>query len=199
MQLRKQISFFHENNYTLIMCGDPSKELYTKINIKGPREVIVFGNHRDEIQKCLTHKRVQLFSSLKESLIYLKDTENILFSPGYPSGKDYKNFEERGAHFNHLQLKRFWMTDKNSLLILIPFICLMSLGLVMVASSSIYVADDLTGNPFHFASRQMLFVSIGLLSMSLFLIIPSDLLYKFDWIFMLNKYFAINCTIHSRC
>ena len=38
------------------------------------------------------------------------------------------------------------MTDKNSLLIIIPFICLMSLGLVMVASSSIYVADDLTGN-----------------------------------------------------
>ena len=77
------------------------------------------------------------------------------------------------------------MTDKNSLLIIIPFICLMSLGLVMVASSSIYVADDLTGNPFHFASRQMLFVSMGLLSMSLFLLIPSDLLYKFDWIFML--------------
>ena len=75
------------------------------------------------------------------------------------------------------------MTDKNSLLIIIPFICLMSLGLVMVASSSIYVADDLTGNPFHFASRQMLFVSMGLLSMSLFLLIPSDLLYKFDWIF----------------
>ena len=31
----------------------------------------------------------------------------------------------------------------------------------------------------------MLFVSMGLLSMSLFLLIPSDLLYKFDWIFML--------------
>ena len=77
------------------------------------------------------------------------------------------------------------MTDKNSLLIIIPFICLMSLGLVMVASSSIYIADDLTGNPFHFASRQMFFVSMGLLSMSLFLLIPSDLLYKFDWIFML--------------
>jgi cell division protein FtsW len=61
----------------------------------------------------------------------------------------------------------------------------MSLGLVMVASSSIYVADNLTGNPFHFASRQMFFVSMGLLSMSLFLLIPSDLLYKFDWIFML--------------
>ncbi|MDA9805592.1 putative lipid II flippase FtsW [Gammaproteobacteria bacterium] len=77
------------------------------------------------------------------------------------------------------------MTDKNSLLILIPFISLMSLGLVMVTSSSIYVADDLTGNPFYFASRQMLFISIGLISMSMFLLIPSDILYKLDWIFML--------------
>ena len=77
------------------------------------------------------------------------------------------------------------MTDKNSLLILIPFISLMSLGLVMVTSSSIYVADDLTGNPFYFASRQMLFISIGLISMSIFLLIPSDILYKLDWIFML--------------
>ena len=84
------------------MCGDPSKELYTKINIKGPREVIVFGDHRNEIQKCLTHKKVKLFCGLKESLIYLKGKENILFSPGYPSGKDYRNFEERGSHFNLL-------------------------------------------------------------------------------------------------
>ena len=77
------------------------------------------------------------------------------------------------------------MTDKNSLLILIPFICLISLGIVMVTSSSIYVADDLTGNPFYFASRQMLFISIGLISMSIFLLIPSDILYKLDWVFML--------------
>ncbi len=77
------------------------------------------------------------------------------------------------------------MTDKNSLLILIPFISLISLGIVMVTSSSIYVADDLTGNPFYFASRQMLFISIGLISMSIFLLIPSDILYKLDWIFML--------------
>ena len=77
------------------------------------------------------------------------------------------------------------MTDKNSLLILIPFISLISLGIVMVTSSSIYVADDLTGNPFYFASRQMLFISIGLISMSIFLLIPSDILYKLDWVFML--------------
>ena len=29
---------------------------------------------------------------------------NILFSPGHPSGKDYKNFEERGNHFTQLSM-----------------------------------------------------------------------------------------------
>ena len=42
------------------------------------------------------------FVCLEEALTYLKNKKNILFSPGYPSGKDYKNFEERGHHFNSL-------------------------------------------------------------------------------------------------
>ena len=73
----------------------------------------------------------------------------------------------------------------NNLLILIPFICLMSLGLIMVSSASIYIADDMTGNPFYFASRQMLFISLGVIAMICFLSIPSDFLFKSDWIFML--------------
>ena len=35
--------------------------------------------------------------------VIFKETSNsqtqILFSPGHPSGQDYKNFEERGDHF----------------------------------------------------------------------------------------------------
>jgi len=61
----------------------------------------------------------------------------------------------------------------------------MSLGFVMVASSSIYVADEMTGDPFYFASRQLIFISVGLLAMSIFLLLPSDFLFKADWVFML--------------
>lgn len=61
----------------------------------------------------------------------------------------------------------------------------MSLGFVMVASSSIYVADEMTGDPFYFASRQLIFISVGLLAMSIFLLLPSDFLFKSDWVFML--------------
>lgn len=77
------------------------------------------------------------------------------------------------------------MHTKNNLLILIPFIGLLSLGFIMVTSASIYVADDMTGDPFYFAARQLLFISIGLLAMSFFLILPSNILYASDWIFML--------------
>ena len=61
----------------------------------------------------------------------------------------------------------------------------MSLGFVMVASSSIYVADEMTGDPFYFASRQLIFISVGLLAMSIFLLLPSDFLFKSDWVFMI--------------
>ena len=61
----------------------------------------------------------------------------------------------------------------------------MSLGFVMVASSSIYVADEITGDPFYFARRQLIFISVGLLAMSIFLLLPSDFLFKSDWVFML--------------
>ena len=61
----------------------------------------------------------------------------------------------------------------------------MSLGFVMVASSSIYVADEMTGDPFYFASRQLIFISVGLLAMSIFPLLPSDFLFKSDWVFML--------------
>jgi cell division protein FtsW len=77
------------------------------------------------------------------------------------------------------------MNRTNNFLILFSFISLMSLGFIMVASSSIYVADDMTGDPFYFASRQLIFISVGLLAMSIFLLLPSDFLFKSDWIFML--------------
>ena len=77
------------------------------------------------------------------------------------------------------------MNRTNNFLILFSFISLMSLGFVMVASSSIYVADEMTGDPFYFASRQLIFISVGLLAMSIFLLLPSDFLFKADWVFML--------------
>ena len=61
----------------------------------------------------------------------------------------------------------------------------MAIGITMVSSASIYFADENYGNPFHFASRQMLFISIGLISMIFFSVIPSDFLFKSDWVFML--------------
>ena len=74
---------------------------------------------------------------------------------------------------------------RNDILIILPLSFLIILGLIMVTSSSIYVADDMTSNPFYFAQRQSLFIAIGLIAMTSFLVIPSTFLYKTDWIFML--------------
>ena len=74
---------------------------------------------------------------------------------------------------------------KNDILIIFPLVILVVLGLIMVTSSSIYIADNMTSNPFHFAQRQMLFIAIGIIFLLCFLILPSDFLFKADWIFMI--------------
>ena len=75
--------------------------------------------------------------------------------------------------------------SRNDILVILPLGLLLLIGLVMVTSSSIYIADDMTSNPFHFAKRQALFISIGLFSLVFFLILPSEFLLKSDWVFML--------------
>ena len=77
------------------------------------------------------------------------------------------------------------MIYRNNIFLSVSFIGLISLGLVMVTSSSIYIADNLTGNPFHFATRQALFIGIGILVFTIFLSIPSIFLEKIDWLFLL--------------
>ena len=91
--------------------------------------------------------------------------------------------EEKPLTF--MQKSTLMNTNKNDLLVILPLIFLLGLGLIMVSSSSIYIADDMKTDPFYFAERQFIFVAIGLITLLFFLVIPSELLYKADWIFLL--------------
>tara|TARA_B100001059_G_scaffold225276_1_gene252273 strand:- start:1434 stop:2474 length:1041 start_codon:yes stop_codon:yes gene_type:complete len=107
--IREASEFFKGSNYKLIVCGDPKKENFRKISVSGPVEVFICGSHAKDIDICLDHPRKIIMDSLSdvlESIFKLSDSCNILFSPGYPSGKDFKNFSERGYHFN-LLLKKY--------------------------------------------------------------------------------------------
>ena len=72
----------------------------------------VFGKHSDSLLECIIHSNSKVFNDLESTLDYVKDLGKdigILFSPGFPSGLDYKNFEERGNHFNQLiKEKKLW-------------------------------------------------------------------------------------------
>jgi UDP-N-acetylmuramoylalanine--D-glutamate ligase len=107
--LRQATEFFKSSNFKLIVCGDPKKENFRKISVSEPEEVFICGFHAKDIDKCLDHPRKIIMDSLSdvlELIFKLSDSSNILFSPGYPSGKDFKNFNERGHHFNFL-LKKY--------------------------------------------------------------------------------------------
>ena len=101
----KANNLIKNSEYILIVCGNPKKEEYRKISIEGPKEILIFGEHRMDIDRCINHSQKNMFYSLEDLLNSLKENKknnNILFSPGYPSGKDFKNFVERGECFNQL-------------------------------------------------------------------------------------------------
>ena len=95
---------FLNNEYVLIVCGSPKKEEFRKINIKGPDQIYIFGKHANEINKCVKNKNKKVFNELSDVEDYLNkhSQKNVLFSPGYPSGDDFLNFEERGVAFNKI-------------------------------------------------------------------------------------------------
>ena len=100
--LNETKNIFH-SEYILIVCGDPAKEQNREIIIDGPKAVYIFGYHAQEINKCISHKNKYCFKNLKDVFEFTQKnqfSQNILFSPGYPSGKDYKDFNERGEAFN---------------------------------------------------------------------------------------------------
>ena len=83
------------------------------------------------------------------------------------------------------------MIDRDNILIVLPFICLLFIGVVMVTSSSVYVAEKMYGNPFQFAEKQIIFLCIGMIATVIAISIPSNLFYNYDWFFLLASFLLL--------
>ena len=92
------------NDFALILIGNPEKEGYKEVEISNPSLVVICGKHANEIFPCVKHENKVLCENLSLAIkeIEKANIKNILFSPGYPSGDDFINFEERGKAFNKL-------------------------------------------------------------------------------------------------
>ena len=102
--VKRANEIYLNDGYVLIVCGSPKKEEFRKIDIKGPDQIYIFGKHAEEIDKCINNKNKKVFKELYDVANHLNkhNQENVLFSPGYPSGDDFSNFEERGVAFNKI-------------------------------------------------------------------------------------------------
>jgi len=83
------------------------------------------------------------------------------------------------------------MIDRDNIFIILPYLSLLFIGLVMVASSSIYVSEDIYGTPFHFASRHIIFFVIGIFATIIALSIPSNLFLTLDWVILMGSFFLL--------
>ena len=83
----------------LLMCGDPSKEMWSDLEIPHINQIIIFGKHAQEINALIKNENKICVKSMREAINLLSFKNKILFSPGNPSGQDYSNYEERGNEF----------------------------------------------------------------------------------------------------
>ena len=83
------------------------------------------------------------------------------------------------------------MIDRENIFIILPYFCLLFIGMVMVASSSVYVSEDIYGTPFHFASRQIIFFIVGIVATIVALSIPSNLFLTFDWVILMGSFLLL--------
>ena len=87
----------------LILMGDPDKERYDSLLLSKPQYLYICGKHADQLSSKIIHRNKSIFQSLEDTLKHINHSfagnVEILFSPANPSGRDYKNFEERGEHF----------------------------------------------------------------------------------------------------
>ena len=69
----------------------------------------ICGKQANEIFPCVKHENKVLCENLSLAINEIKkeNIKNILFSPGYHSGDDYINFEERGKAFNKLIERKY--------------------------------------------------------------------------------------------
>ncbi len=103
-------NLINSSNKILILGGKfKQQEKNSKLNVKNSL-VLIFGNQRNLFIKQLNfiNSNYFKFNNLNELVIFLKlivklrKYEYILFSPGGESFDTYKNYLDRGDHFNSL-------------------------------------------------------------------------------------------------
>ena len=105
-------SFLEEKLY-LIMGGklrsDEIDDLLT-IDFNRVEKVYLFGESRSRIKSIVQLDNLFEFEKLTDVFVAIKNDVrdgSVLFSPGFPSFDQYKNYVERGKHFTELVMSSF--------------------------------------------------------------------------------------------
>jgi UDP-N-acetylmuramoylalanine--D-glutamate ligase len=101
-------AFSDKENLSVIIGGklrDGNITIQNEINFSTLKNVYLFGEAKDLLDEKINSnnkKRFETLDQVFEDLSKNKTQGIVLFSPGFPSFDQYKNYEHRGQHFNEL-------------------------------------------------------------------------------------------------
>ena len=96
---------YNKDNIILILGGIHKSDSFSKINMKKGDLLLIFGKDKTLINEELNGLTFDDLEEVIKYIVTLKKHYTIIFSPGCSSYDQYKNYIERGNHFNHLVSK----------------------------------------------------------------------------------------------
>ena len=103
---KKAVSGFDSKKLTLLMGGKVRDESLVNLQswknvIENIDQVIIFGEAARFFKKKVTSSNCLYFDSFSKVRLSTDEKKDILFSPGFPSFDEFKNYIERGEAFNN--------------------------------------------------------------------------------------------------
>ena len=149
------------------------------------KHVILFGQDANLLKQALHGSiHVHIAGSMRDAVTIARDLsasgDKVLLSPACASFDMYENYIARGEDFESCveelcvmkpskQAARQFSTNVSIKLakhcdvaLMMSAMLLLGIGLVMVASSSIEIADRATGDPLYYFKRQFIFALMGI-------------------------------------
>ena len=169
--------------FHLILCGEDKGFDFVDVVIaahKRAESIIVFGDISSIITTISTqldpnyplHHADTIEEAIEQLFSFSKPGDTILFSPSSSSYDQFKGFEDRGNQFCECVKDYENVSFKPDWAFIIAVFSLLTIGMIMIMSTSSVVGFSNYNDSFFFIKRHFIFLILGLIAALFGFVIP---------------------------